>query len=148
MARTCWYRRPFRLIYRYQVKEKYEKEWTDTIYFYYFYINFNGKYQRHMAASCRYHLPNIIPSCSTRAIRKSLTLNEKYLSKQPDVPPSTVWSQVNSLLLRTIYIQAQSFNKANKVWTGMHKRLQTFIRVHHWIFATVRCCSDLKLPST
>ena len=24
-ARTCWYRRPFRLIYRYQVKEKYKK---------------------------------------------------------------------------------------------------------------------------
>ena len=23
-ARTCWYRRPFRLIYRYQVKEKYQ----------------------------------------------------------------------------------------------------------------------------
>ena len=23
-ARTCWYRRPFRLIYRYQVKEKYK----------------------------------------------------------------------------------------------------------------------------
>ena len=25
-ARTCWYRRPFRLIYWYQVKEKYKKE--------------------------------------------------------------------------------------------------------------------------
>ena len=24
-ARTCWYRRPFRLIYQYQVKEKYKK---------------------------------------------------------------------------------------------------------------------------
>ena len=24
-ARTCWYRRPFRLIYQYQLKEKYKK---------------------------------------------------------------------------------------------------------------------------
>ena len=31
-ARTCWYHQPFRLIYRYQVKEKRKKkEWTDTI---------------------------------------------------------------------------------------------------------------------
>ena len=32
-----------------------------------------------MAASCTYHLPSS-PSCSTRAIQKSLTLNKKYLS--------------------------------------------------------------------
>ena len=31
-----------------------------------------------MVASCTYHLSS--PSCSTRAIQKSLTLNEKYLS--------------------------------------------------------------------
>ena len=30
-ARTCWYRRPFRLIYRYQVKEKYKKRNGHTI---------------------------------------------------------------------------------------------------------------------
>ena len=40
----------------------------------------NGKYQCHMAASCVYHLQLSSPSCSTRAIQKSLTLNEKYLS--------------------------------------------------------------------
>ena len=40
----------------------------------------NGKYQCHMAASCTYHRPTIISCCSTRAIQKSLTLNEKYLS--------------------------------------------------------------------
>ena len=38
----------------------------------------NGKYQCHMAASCTYHRPSS-PSCSTRAIQKSLALNEKYL---------------------------------------------------------------------
>ena len=37
----------------------------------------NGKYQRYMAASCTYHLPTT--SCLTRAIQKSLTINEKYL---------------------------------------------------------------------
>ena len=31
-TRTCWYSQLFHLIYRYQVKEKYKKEWTDTIY--------------------------------------------------------------------------------------------------------------------
>ena len=39
---------------------------------------FNGKYQCHMAASCTYHLLSSA-NCSTRAIQKSLTLNEKYL---------------------------------------------------------------------
>ena len=38
----------------------------------------DGKYQCHMAASCTYHLPSS-PSCSTRAIQKSITLYEKYL---------------------------------------------------------------------
>ena len=42
----------------------------------------NGKYHCHMAASCTYHYhpPTIrSPNCPTRAIQKSLTLNEKYL---------------------------------------------------------------------
>ena len=50
----------------------------------------NGKYQCHMAASCTYHLPSS-PICSTRAIQKILTLNEKYLSflekKSPENGP-------------------------------------------------------------
>ena len=46
----------------------------------------NGKYQCHTAASCTYHLPSS-PGCSTRAIRKSLTLNKKtfesFLGEKP-----------------------------------------------------------------
>ena len=85
-ARTCWYHRPFCLIYQYQVKEKKKKkEWTDTIHIYWekkkwekkcILANTSAIWQQ--AAHTTYQLSS--PSCSTRAIQKSLTLNEKYLS--------------------------------------------------------------------
>ena len=79
-AKTCWYHRPFHLIYQYQVKEKYKKGMDRHN------IKKKKKYKCIMAnisaiwqqaAHTTYQLSS--PSCSTRAIQKSLTLNEKYL---------------------------------------------------------------------
>ena len=78
-ARTCWYR-PFRLMYRYQVKEKYKKGMDR------YNINFKMLYKCIMANTSAIwqqaaHTTDQLssPSCSTRAIQKSLTLNKKYL---------------------------------------------------------------------
>ena len=79
-ARTCWYRRPFCLIYRYQVKEnKIKKRNEQTPYKKKFYkcIMANTSAIWQQAAHTTDQLS--FPSCSTRAIQKSLTLNEKYL---------------------------------------------------------------------
>ena len=76
-ARTCWYHRPFRLIYRYQVKEKYFKKRSGQIQILYNCIVANTSAMWQQAAHTTYQLSS--PSCLTRAIQKSLTLNEKYL---------------------------------------------------------------------
>ena len=68
------------LICRYQIKEKckqgmdkIKRQLRNIIQMH------NGKCQQHMAASCTYQLLSS-PSCSTRAIQKSLNFHEKYLS--------------------------------------------------------------------
>ena len=73
-ARTCWYRS---YLINTRLKKNIKREWTIKI------KNslkitkmHHGKYQRHMAASCTYHLSSS-PSCSTTAIRKSPTLKRK-----------------------------------------------------------------------
>ena len=70
-AKTCWYRRPFRLIYRYQVKEKYEKRMDRhniKLKMLYKCIIANTSAIWQQAAHTTYQLSS--PSCSTRAIQK------------------------------------------------------------------------------
>ena len=81
-ARTCWYRRPFRLIYRYQVKEKRKEKKNGQMQYkikkmLYKCIMANTSAIWQQAAHTTHQLSS--PSCSTRAIQKSLPLNEKYL---------------------------------------------------------------------
>ena len=60
------------------LKKNIKKEWTDTITFFkYKCIMANTSAIWQQAAHTTYQLSS--PSCSTRAIQKSLTLNEKYL---------------------------------------------------------------------
>ena len=51
-ARTCWYRRPFRLIYRYQVKDKYKKGMDRHIF-----LNVNAQWQMPMLYGSKLHIP-------------------------------------------------------------------------------------------
>jgi len=85
---TCWYRRPFRPIYRYLIKEKYKKGKGRLIHIKKIFTETKNKNKtlykcimantstiRQQAVHTTYQLLSI--SYSTRAMQKSLTLNEK-----------------------------------------------------------------------
>ena len=72
-ARTCWYRRPFRLIYRYQIKEKKEKEKRNgQIKILYKCIMANTSAIWQLAAHTTYQLSS--PSYSTKSHTKKPNL--------------------------------------------------------------------------